>query len=146
MPRFGSLRGVSEPLTAKAPLPLRRPPLSRRAPPLPFPSLDARLVVSMAGLGWMMTWSYAGVVQNGVVPLPDDTPLADGTVVEIRVLIPAGNPSEQLTPDSPLAHRLLASGLMSEIKPPLRSLPEGDRTPIQVEGESLSETIIRERQ
>ncbi len=41
---------------------------------------------------------------------------------------------------------LFESGLLSEIKPPRRLIPSHDQfTPISIEGEPLSETIIRER-
>ncbi len=92
-----------------------------------------------------MTSSYYGVVRNQVVVLPDDVEITDGTVVEIRVITTAGPADERLSPDSSLAERLVASGLMREVKPPLAKVPEGDRTPIRVAGEPLSETIIRDR-
>lgn len=41
--------------------------------------------------------------------------------------------------------RLLAVGLLSEIKQSLRAAPPGDRTPIRVTGKPLSEMIIEER-
>jgi hypothetical protein len=45
-----------------------------------------------------------------------------------------------------LQRRLLAAGVISEIKPPPRSLPARARfTPVPITGEPISETIIRER-
>ena len=45
-----------------------------------------------------------------------------------------------------LQHRLVAAGVLSEIKPPRRFTPERERfTPVTIQGEPLSETIIRER-
>ncbi len=56
----------------------------------------------------------------------------------------------ELTPeeiaDQELQHRLLAAGIISEIKPPPRLLPTRERfTPVPIIGEPISETIIRER-
>jgi Arc/MetJ-type ribon-helix-helix transcriptional regulator len=56
----------------------------------------------------------------------------------------------ELTPeeiaDQELQRRLLAAGIISEIKPPPRLLPARERfTPIPITGEPISETIIRER-
>lgn len=48
--------------------------------------------------------------------------------------------------DQELQRRLLAAGVISEIKPPPRFLPARERfTPVPITGEPLSETIIRER-
>lgn len=92
-----------------------------------------------------MNETYQGVMKAGVVILTDGGDLADGTAVEVRVVHPPGEGGQRLTPDSPLARRLIASGLMREVKPPLATAPEADRTPIVVVGESLSESIIRDR-
>jgi hypothetical protein len=48
--------------------------------------------------------------------------------------------------DQELQRRLLAAGVISEIKPPHRLLPARERfTPVPITGEPLSETVIRER-
>lgn len=45
-----------------------------------------------------------------------------------------------------MQQRLLAAGLISEVKPPITDLtPYQNRHPIAVEGEPLSEAVIRER-
>ncbi len=45
-----------------------------------------------------------------------------------------------------LQRRLVAAGVLSEVKPPPRFLPAREPfTPITIQGEPLSETIIRER-
>ena len=45
-----------------------------------------------------------------------------------------------------LQRRLVAAGLLSEIKPPPRFMPPREPfTPVPIKGEPLSETIIRER-
>jgi hypothetical protein len=42
--------------------------------------------------------------------------------------------------------QLVAAGLLNEIKPPIRDLtPYRDRKPVPIQGEPLSETVIRER-
>jgi len=48
--------------------------------------------------------------------------------------------------DQELQRRLLAAGVISEIKPPPRFLPTHERfSPVPITGEPISETIIRER-
>lgn len=89
--------------------------------------------------------TYRGIVRDRVIVLPEDVSLDEGTTVEIRVIPSSGEDERRLTPESPLARRLIASGLMREVKPPLSSAPHADRTPIVVRGEPLSEFIIRER-
>jgi Arc/MetJ-type ribon-helix-helix transcriptional regulator len=56
----------------------------------------------------------------------------------------------ELTPeeiaDQELQRRLLAAGVISEIKPPIRDLtPYRNRRAVPVQGEPISETAIRER-
>src|SRR6516165_8605425 len=56
----------------------------------------------------------------------------------------------ELTPEQiagqELQRRLLAAGIISEIKPPITDLtPYRDRRAVPVEGEPISEAIIRER-
>jgi hypothetical protein len=48
--------------------------------------------------------------------------------------------------DQEIQRRLFDAGLLSEIKPPIRDLaPYRDRKPVPIQGEPLSETVIRER-
>jgi hypothetical protein len=48
--------------------------------------------------------------------------------------------------DEALQRRLLEAGIISEIKPPIRDLmPYRNRQAVPINGEPLSETIIRER-
>jgi len=61
---------------------------------------------------------------------------------------PAGQPN--LTPeeiaDQELQRRLLAAGIISEIKPPITDLtPYRNRRAVPIQGEPISETAIRER-
>ena len=60
---------------------------------------------------------------------------------------PAGPPlTEAERADQEAQRRLLAAGVISEIKPSRRVPTETERfTPIPIQGEPLSETIIRER-
>jgi hypothetical protein len=45
-----------------------------------------------------------------------------------------------------LQRRLVEAGVLSEIKPPRSLAPARERfTPVQIKGEPLSETVIRER-
>ena len=54
--------------------------------------------------------------------------------------------TEQELTGQELQLRLFNAGLLSEIKPPLRDLtPYRDRKAVPIQGESLSETVIRER-
>jgi hypothetical protein len=48
--------------------------------------------------------------------------------------------------DMELQRRMLEAGLLSELKPPIRDLgPYRNRNAVPVQGEPLSETVIRER-
>ena len=67
-----------------------------------------------------------------------------------RLLSPPATGQPDLTPeetaDQELQRRLLAAGVISEMKPPPRFLPARERfTPVPITGEPISETIIRER-
>jgi hypothetical protein len=55
-------------------------------------------------------------------------------------------PTEAEADNQAIQRRLYDAGLLSEIKPPLRDLtPYRDRKPVPIQGEPLSETVIRER-
>jgi Arc/MetJ-type ribon-helix-helix transcriptional regulator len=51
---------------------------------------------------------------------------------------------EPVTPDE-LIRRLLASGLVIKLPDPAEDIDDADDLPIEIHGEPLSETIIRER-
>jgi hypothetical protein len=58
---------------------------------------------------------------------------------------PAGLTPEDVA-DQDLQRRLLAAGIISEIKPPITDMaPYQNRRAVPIEGEPLSETVIRER-
>ena len=69
-----------------------------------------------------------------------DTKLASSAVLDDVAL------TKEYLADQEAQRRLLAAGVISEIKPSRRVTTETDRfTPIPIPGEPLSETIIRER-
>jgi hypothetical protein len=69
-----------------------------------------------------------------------DSKLASTGAVDQADLTP-----EELA-EQDLQRRLVAAGMLSEIKPPPRFMPARERfTPVSITGEPLSETIIRER-
>jgi|GEM_PF-1919965 len=88
---------------------------------------------------------YQGIVKGNVVVLPEDVQLDDGARVEIRTLPEDDMLTEEELREELFRNDLAASGLLYENKRIPRQEPEGDRTPIQVEGETLSQMIIRER-
>lgn len=62
--------------------------------------------------------------------------------------VPATQPD--LTPEElaeqEVQRRLVEAGVLSEVKPPPRFMPQRERfTPVPIKGEPLSETVIRER-
>src|SRR5438045_2094212 len=94
---------------------------------------------------------YHGVVRGTVVQLSEPVGLPDGTEVEVRVITPTGGPSssepdnDEAAREDAFERRLLGSGLISHI-------PDGeldpawlDRTPVEIDGPPLSQTIIEER-
>lgn len=86
---------------------------------------------------------YRGVVKDKVVVLPESVRLAEGTEVEVRPLSESES-SEELA-ERAFEQRLLEKGLLTEIKRPSRTEPEGDRTPVKVKGKPTSQMIIEER-
>jgi Arc/MetJ-type ribon-helix-helix transcriptional regulator len=56
------------------------------------------------------------------------------------------NLTPQEIADQELQHRLLAAGVISEIKPPITDLtPYQNRRAVPIQGEPISETAMRER-
>lgn len=92
-----------------------------------------------------MSRTYRGVVQDGAVVLLDGDELPEGAAVEVRVITTdAENVPRARVPDAVKAE-MLARGLVLEFKDPPMVAPEGDRTPIHVSGQPLSEMIIEDR-
>ena len=92
---------------------------------------------------------YYGVVKDGVIVLAEDIQLPEGLAVEIHIATPEILQNGPLTKEEIFRQGLIAQGLLLAPRPiepsrPPRVAPE-DYTPIVVEGEPLSEQIIRER-
>ena len=88
---------------------------------------------------------YRGIIRDGAAQLPEDVRLPDGLAVEIRVLTPEVAGEEQLSPEEQFKQELLRDGVLSRIARPQPYAPGEDRTLIEVQGEPLSQQIIRER-
>jgi hypothetical protein len=59
---------------------------------------------------------------------------------------PTATLTEAEATDQDVQRQLFAAGLLNEIKPPIRDLtPYRNRKPVPIQGEPLSETVIRER-
>ena len=86
---------------------------------------------------------YHGIVKGNVVVLPEGVHLREGTEVEVTPLLPAVQETEQ-SPEAIFKQRLVEKGLLKRVKTPTRTPPEGDRTPIVIEG-TLSRAIIEDR-
>jgi hypothetical protein len=88
---------------------------------------------------------YRGVVKGNIVLLDEPVDLADGVVVEVRPMFPPPATPEEREREAAFSRRLLELGLIKSI-PTWEPDPPGlDRTPIQIEGRPVSETIIEER-
>lgn len=81
------------------------------------------------------------VYQNGILRPLQTLDLPENVRVWIQI-IPAHD--EDVAKETLFKLRLVELGLLQEVKTPPNVL-EGDRTPIQVKGESLSQGIIKER-
>ena len=79
------------------------------------------------------------IYQNGVLKPLQDLDLPDNARVRLQII-----PAEEAPAESRFKQHLIALGLLQEAKAPSGVL-EGDRTPIQVRGKPLSQTIIEER-
>jgi hypothetical protein len=71
-------------------------------------------------------------------------PLGEQKVIAESVVKHIETAENNDSPDMQLQKRMLAKGMISEIKPP-RVNKIGNFKPITIEGEPISETIIRER-
>jgi hypothetical protein len=87
---------------------------------------------------------YYGVVKGNTIVMPADAHLTEGSTVEVRPLVqpPPENKDDK---EMLFKQKLLALGLIREIKFPRRYVLRGNRKPIRVSGKPLSETIIEER-
>ena len=90
-------------------------------------------------------------VQAGRYPTEDDV-ICDALERHRQAEPPPAKATSQpdLTPeeiaDQELQRRLLAAGIISEIKPPITDLtPYRNRRAVPIQGEPISETVVRER-
>jgi putative addiction module CopG family antidote len=88
-------------------------------------------------------------VQAGLYPTEDDV-IRDALERHRQAEPAKATGQAELTPEQAasqdLQRRLLAAGIISEIKPPITDLtPYRNRSAVPVQGEPLSEAIIRER-
>lgn len=94
--------------------------------------------------------TYHGIVKGNVIALPEGVDLVDGQHVEVRVAASANGWAdeervEQLDREEEVQQRLLAAGLITEVRRPDSTEPPGDYIPIEIQGKPLSEIIIEER-
>ncbi|MBI4673450.1 MAG: hypothetical protein HY741_17495 [Chloroflexi bacterium] len=87
---------------------------------------------------------YYGVVKGNTIVMPAGAHLTEGSTVEVRPMVQAP-PAKQDEKEMLFKQRLLAMGLIKEIKMPRRYVLRGNRKPIRVSGKPLSETIVEER-
>jgi predicted Zn-dependent peptidase len=72
--------------------------------------------------------------------------LSPAELEQVRKIVDELLASQTQDAERELAQRLLAAGLLSEIKPPSRDVESFRRyQPVKVEGKPVSETIIEER-
>jgi predicted DNA-binding antitoxin AbrB/MazE fold protein len=90
----------------------------------------------------MASVTVEAVYQDGILKPLQVLDLPDNVHVWIQIIPTHGE--EAMAEENRFKLRLVELGLLQEIRTP-SEVPEGDRTPIQVEGKSLSQTIIEER-
>ena len=93
----------------------------------------------------LLVTTYHGEVRGGVIVLPDGVHLDDGLKVEIHVVTPPGDRSEEVESEELFKQRLLEAGLLSEIRRPSPAGKARKRVPIRFKGKPLSRLIIDER-
>ena len=86
--------------------------------------------------------TYYGTVKGNMVILPEGTQLAEGAAVEVRVL---QQPGQSPATEADFKQRLIDLGLLGHSKMTVSVIPPQNRTPIEVEGQPLSQTIIEEQ-
>lgn len=79
------------------------------------------------------------VYQKGILKPLQHLNLPDNTRVRVQVIS-----AEELPSESRFKQHLMELGLLREVRVPL-DVSEEDRTPIEVKGKLLSQTIIEER-
>ncbi len=87
---------------------------------------------------------YYGVVKDNRVVLDNDARLADGTRVEVRP--EQASARDMMRAEEIVKERLRAAGVLAPAPPSLTDNDEDDDfEPITVEGEPLSQMLLRER-
>ncbi|MGH2588869.1 MAG: hypothetical protein ACRDJE_28425 [Dehalococcoidia bacterium] len=86
---------------------------------------------------------YRGVVKGKTVVLDDAADLPDGAVVEVRAI--ATSEDEERAREEAFLRHLLEIGMISRIPSRAPDPPWIDRTPLEVEGPPISQTLIEER-
>lgn len=86
--------------------------------------------------------SILAAVQSGQFASVDEA-MAEAARLLLKTCRPA-TPAKALTLDE-LDRQMLAEGLMSQLPNTAKDIDDDDEPPIAIEGEPLSETIIRER-
>jgi Arc/MetJ-type ribon-helix-helix transcriptional regulator len=91
---------------------------------------------------------YAGtddVILDALTRLRQSIPTATSPATRKSKVTRQSMPKEEpVTPDE-LNRRLLASGLVIQLPDPAEYIDDAEDLPIEIQGEPLSETIIRER-
>lgn len=85
---------------------------------------------------------YYGVVKDRRVVLDDDVRLDDGTRVEVR---PRHAQTSNADAEEIVKERLRAAGILAPLSPSGNDDEDDDFEPIMVEGEPLSQMLLRER-
>ena len=88
---------------------------------------------------------YRGVVKGNVVVLAEPADLADGSVVEVRLVNPPTDETDEEGREEAVEQPLLETGFISRIPTRAPDPPGTDRTAVQVMGRPISEVIIEER-
>jgi hypothetical protein len=89
----------------------------------------------------------AGIQGNSLSPeqMRELRDTLDSKLAQAASAGPGGLTAEELE-EQAMQRRLVAAGVLSEVKPPPRLLPARKRAAaVPIEGEPLSETVIRER-
>jgi hypothetical protein len=88
---------------------------------------------------------YRGIVKGKTVVLPADAQLAEGSVVEIRVITTELESATDDVGDQAVQAALVTTGILRRMQPLGAKSAVTERPLLRVEGPPVSETIISER-
>jgi Arc/MetJ-type ribon-helix-helix transcriptional regulator len=91
---------------------------------------------------------YAGeedVIRDALIRLRQSLPPAPNTPARDRKATRRAKPEGKPVTPAELNRRLLASGLVMQLPDPTEDIDDSEDFPVEIHGEPLSETIIRER-